>query len=63
MTSTEELKTFSTNFYPNREDIMIAYAVVNFFKGEYSQPAFSNLDLSFINVCKVLEKQYIKLRP
>lgn len=61
MTNTDTLKTFATDYYPTREDLKIAYAVLNFYKGEYDKPAFSNLDCSFRNVMMLVEKNYCKL--
>lgn len=62
MTNTEELKEYATNFYPDRNDILIAYSVISFYKDYYDNPNFSNLGCSFSNVLRILEKKYLDKR-
>lgn len=62
MTNTEELKKYATDFYPDRNDILIAYSVLSFYKDMYSSPNFSNLDCCFSSVMKVLERKFIDKR-
>lgn len=55
-----KLKAYSTDFFPTKEDIVIAYSVLNFFRGEYCTNMFSNMDNCFSNVLHVLENKYSK---
>lgn len=61
MTSTETLKGFSSDFFPVREDLKIAYGVLTFIRSEYCGKDFSNLECCFSTVMKVVEKYYNKV--
>ena len=57
MINTEELKKFSINFVPNKDDIKIAYAVIEYFKTPYMDPR-TNLGNCFLTVQHTLAKKY-----
>lgn len=61
MTSTETLKGFSFDFYPSRDDYLIAYGVLTFLRNEYVGKDFSNIDCCFSTILHVIEKRYSKV--
>lgn len=61
MTSTVTLKGFSSDFYPDRDDYLIAYGVLTFLRNEYVGKDFSNIDCSFSNILHIIEKRYSKV--
>lgn len=52
------LERFSEDFIPNAEDIMIAYSTIKYFRSEYGNENFSNLDCSFANIMRLLARKY-----
>lgn len=56
------LDRFSEEFIPNAEDIMIAYSVLKYYRGEYGSESFSNLDCSFANLLRLLARKYLFIK-
>lgn len=56
MTNTAELEKYATNFFPNKDDLSITYACLQFYEKEVED--FSNLDVCFHNCMRYIEKRF-----